>query len=350
MINSYRQKGLTLVELMIALTLSLLLLAGVIQVFIANNQSYRMTEAHARLQENARFALNILTRDVRGAGYSGCRTIENVDVVTIANSPVQTMNANTIVTGVNDYTASSVAGLGAVIGGTDSITIQRGDSCGGTLTGNVTSSNANIKIVTPNSCNIVADSVVMISDCEMGHIFRANNAPGGGGGGSQTITHPAATNQTTHLCKDYGASITTGACAKGEEKIYNYDAEIFVFRSFTYYIRNGENGDPALWRYDQSNNVAVELLEGIEDMQITYGVDSDDDDIVDNYQTANTITTNSDWDKVVSARISLLVQTAEENIATSNQTVFYNGADRVIPAGKLARVFTSTIGIRNRVQ
>ncbi|WP_027707094.1 PilW family protein [Zooshikella ganghwensis] len=65
-----KQKGLSLIELMIALVLGLLLVAGVIQIFLGTSQTYRLTGDIARVQENARFALDILARDIRMAGYS----------------------------------------------------------------------------------------------------------------------------------------------------------------------------------------------------------------------------------------------------------------------------------------
>ncbi len=61
------QRGLTLVELMVALALSLLLLAGTIQIFISSKQSYRVQDALSRLQENSRAAVDLLSRDIRAA-------------------------------------------------------------------------------------------------------------------------------------------------------------------------------------------------------------------------------------------------------------------------------------------
>ncbi len=64
-----RQQGLTLIEMMIAMVLGLVLVAGAIQLLVANKQSYFLQDAMSRLQENGRFALQLLTRDVRMAGF-----------------------------------------------------------------------------------------------------------------------------------------------------------------------------------------------------------------------------------------------------------------------------------------
>lgn len=65
------QQGLTLIELMIALTLGLIIIGALLAVFLANNQSANQTEATAQLQDNGRSALDILGRDISMAGYWG---------------------------------------------------------------------------------------------------------------------------------------------------------------------------------------------------------------------------------------------------------------------------------------
>jgi type IV pilus assembly protein PilW len=355
-----QQKGLTLIELMIALVLGLILVAGVIQIFVANKQTYRITDAHSRLQDNARFALEILSRDIRSAGYGGCRAIEKMNVNQIANAPVPTeMSANTIITGSEAASATTWSpalsgSLGTVLGGTDVITLQRGTGCGATLTGNIGSSNGNVQIVAPNSCNISAGDILMIADCEDAHIFRATSVSNPSGGTSQTIPHSSTVNQANHFCKSYATLPDPGACATGEAKLYNYDAEVFKFSALTYYIRLGTNGDPALWVYDQTSatgaNNPSELIEGIENLQVLYGADDNDDNIVDRYVTAKVINNATDWDKVISAQINVLAQTLDTNLTISNQTVNFNGGTITGTEGRLRRVFSSTIAIRNRVQ
>lgn len=356
------QTGLTLVELMIAMILSLLILAAIIQVFITNNQSYRVTEAHSRLQENARFSLNTLSKDIRSAGYTGCRTIENMSVNTIAQDPVPNiMDETTIITGLNAETSATWnsapdANFGTVVGGTDLITVQRASSCGGALVNNVTSPTDAVQIALPNTCGITANDVLVLADCENAHIFRATAVANDTVNNIQTVSHAAGVtdNLTSRFCKSYGSPITDIACATGEDKIYNYDSELLTFRAFTYFIRNGTNGDPALWRYNhsllQSGNNPVELIEGIENMQALYGVDDNGDDIVDRYENAKTVEDGTLWGNVVSARVSLLAQTLEDNLTIADRALTFDGVNISGADGKIRRVFTTTIGIRNRVQ
>jgi type IV pilus assembly protein PilW len=66
-----RQGGVSLIELMIAIVLALLLLAGLIQVYLSSKQSYNAQEQLARMQESGRFAMDLITSDLRRAGYWG---------------------------------------------------------------------------------------------------------------------------------------------------------------------------------------------------------------------------------------------------------------------------------------
>ncbi|RDZ29214.1 PilW family protein [Lysobacter silvisoli] len=70
---TYRsQQGLSLVELMVALAIGMLLMLGLVQVMSASRSAYRLAEGIGRAQENARFAMDSLERDLRMAGHLGC--------------------------------------------------------------------------------------------------------------------------------------------------------------------------------------------------------------------------------------------------------------------------------------
>lgn len=66
------QRGVTLIELMVALAIGLLLVLGLLQVFEASRTAYQLSSGLARVQENGRFAIDILQRDIRMAGHMGC--------------------------------------------------------------------------------------------------------------------------------------------------------------------------------------------------------------------------------------------------------------------------------------
>lgn len=64
--------GLSLIELMIAMVIGLILLLGLVQVMSASRNAYQLSTGVARTQENARFAVDFLQRDLRMAGHMGC--------------------------------------------------------------------------------------------------------------------------------------------------------------------------------------------------------------------------------------------------------------------------------------
>ena len=66
------QRGLTLIELMIAMLLGLIVVGGVLGIFVANNETHRHTDDLARIQENARVAVEIMGRSMREAGGNPC--------------------------------------------------------------------------------------------------------------------------------------------------------------------------------------------------------------------------------------------------------------------------------------
>jgi prepilin-type N-terminal cleavage/methylation domain-containing protein len=67
--NITTQQGLSLIELMIAITLGLTLMAAAMQFIVSTRQTYELNDDISRIQENGRIALDILTSDLRLAGY-----------------------------------------------------------------------------------------------------------------------------------------------------------------------------------------------------------------------------------------------------------------------------------------
>lgn len=327
--HSTGQKGITLIEMMIALLIGAFLLAGILQIFVSTRQSYRVGEGVSRLQENARFALELLNRDIRMSGFEGCPTLKAVTPTVIAqpqnpnpNPSIAVPNLAAALSGSNNVLANwnaNACGAGnQCAAGTDAITIQFGETCGGNLTGNMGTVNANIQIPAANTCNIQQYDAVLLSDCSTADLFIATSASSGAG--VQTIAHANNQNSSNNLSKLYGS-----------------DAEIFLFRSYSYFVRTGASGEPAIWRRDNtkatSSTNPIELMEGVEDMQIWYGEDANNDGTADYYVPANSVV---DMTKVVAIRLTLSLHTTETNLVATGD-------------GRIRRSFTSTISLRNRL-
>jgi type IV pilus assembly protein PilW len=241
------------------------------------------------------------------------------------------------------------------------VTLQKGESCGATLTGNTSASNANVQVVAPNNCGLSAGDATMVADCSSAHILRATNVSSGST--TQTIAHAMSANTANFLCTSYSNSYPTanaGACNSGTAKIYTSPpAQLLKFISYTYYIRPGTNGLNSLWRLDNTKAISVsnpaELVEGVEDMQITYGIGSGG--VASTYADASTFPTpptapvagQNNWADVISARIDLLFESTDANLTIGDQEYTWNGATVTSSDGRIRRIFSTTITIRNRM-
>ena len=78
-----KQSGFSLIELMIASVIGLVLLGGIVTIFTSNSASSKMSSGLTRIQDSGRVAIDILSYNIRMAGYEGCRdeAKENIDVV-----------------------------------------------------------------------------------------------------------------------------------------------------------------------------------------------------------------------------------------------------------------------------
>ena len=352
-----RQSGLSLVEIMVALTLGVVLLTGVIQIYASTKSTYRMQDNLARLQENGRFALSFLSRDVRMAGYHGCTTFG--PVTNTLNNPSSLQYDFTVgLTGYNDVGASppaALSGAGVVpASGTDVIVVRRNVDEPVRVVKNNSSAQMFVEVLSqvPGGCKdgsdrvsgLCSNDILMVSDCIKSRVFQAGNLQVTGTPPDLNITHPSS-GTPGNAISSWG-----GAGSPAEEQ-FGDDAEIVRLGSYAYFISNKVvNGAtmPVLNRYDGGQ--VFELVEGVEDMQVTYGEDTDGDRTADVYRDADAV---FDWSAVVSARIHLLLRTNENNLTDAPLDYVFNGAtvagaSMATGDRHLRREFTTTVTLRNR--
>lgn len=119
------QRGLALVELMIAMVLGLVVVGAAFAVFLSNQRSYAANEGLNRIQEGARVGLELMARDVRAAGGSACSSASEIsgtgtDVAAFRDQPV-TGTANSLTVTSAEDSAYRIASADAT-----SITLQTG--------------------------------------------------------------------------------------------------------------------------------------------------------------------------------------------------------------------------------
>jgi len=327
-----KQQGMTLIEIMVALMLGAFLLAGVMQIFLSSKQTYRMQDNMSRIQENGRFAMEFISRDIRIADYWGC-----VDATNIENK----LNSST----TYDFFASGLAGVNddnngndgdvdndengnTIWDGTDSFTL-RGASDGSIgIANQPTGTNASLQVV--NNSGLQQDDVVIISNCVAGDIFQITDVTGATVGFDNVVHNTGGTFDPGNN----SARLEIGPEPSPPDPLanrYGQDSNILKLSFKDYQIRIS-GGEPFLSR--SINGAAFQsLVEGIEDMQVLYGEDTDADGTPNHYVSANLVT---DMDQVVSTRVILTVRSLDDNLT--------NNGD-----GRLRRTFSSTIVLRNRV-
>ena len=77
--SQQKQNGLTLIELLIAMLLGTLMILGATSMFTANKRVYKEVDYQGRLAENARFAMEMIIRDLRMTGFIGCAIQQDVN-------------------------------------------------------------------------------------------------------------------------------------------------------------------------------------------------------------------------------------------------------------------------------
>ncbi|MGI9284601.1 MAG: PilW family protein [Pseudomonadales bacterium] len=271
------QKGMTIVELLIAMGLGIFLMAGVVQVFLGSKQTFTTINAQSHMQENGRFAMDFMARILRHGGYT---TEINIDEILDPILRKETFLAQgdfaegIAVTGVNN------AALAGVKAGTDVVRVR-----------------------------IEGSNDSPVTDC-----------------------------QGVVIAPDQWSEISYGVTDDAEFQCQTINA---------------------------TGTTTVTLVEGIDDLQIQYGVnvggvvdtfDYPDDRPDEQLLTASKFVnaddmTADDWEDVVSIKVAMLASSdgapLEHSVAQTydvldNATVSYQD-------GKARQIFTQTISLRNPV-
>jgi type IV pilus assembly protein PilW len=282
--NCCRQKGFTLIEIMISLLLGAFVLGGVIQVFVKTRETHLAQEALSRLQENARYAMDAIGRDIRMADYNSCRTgrPKNLQVLDV---DLTVLAQNGAVNAAPAVPATPIEGI-------------------------------------KNPASSAYDS-------------------------PDSITVKWSLNG----CNDTSGPYDSAGCPTDLTKACGQNRNYYIVQT----IVGGNVVGGTLQLATNTNTVA----EGVENMQILYGMDDDidvsdldpiGDGIADYYADGSpaNFPTLDEWRRVVSVRVSLLMSTIEDNVASKPMEYTYNGGTVTANDRRIRRVFTSTFYLRNR--
>lgn len=334
-----RHRGFSLVELMVAITIGLIILAAISAVFVSSKRSYSTQDRLARLQENARFAMQFMTRDVRMAGYSGCvKDLPNVNnTLNVGTNFLFMMNIP--LEGIDNADSSSAwspSGGGKPANmkdGTDAIAIRSGDPSQITNLASAMESESDALVVS-STTGFSDNNIIMVADCSNADVLQITDV------NSPALEHAA------------NAGNTPGNSSANLGKLYDTAAQVMKFYTRVYFVANRADGTPALFLNE--NGDVQELVEGVEDLQVLYGVDTDADGAPNVYLSADGV--GAAWGSVRSVRIGMLVRTPNDKDIDPDIRASYdvNGNTFTVPTDAdgnrdryQRRVFQTTVQVRN---
>lgn len=337
-------QGFTLTEIMVALLISTILMGGVLSIMSSSKRTYALQNELSELQDNARFIIDELARELRMAGYFGCSSNKqpidaNTNLAIDLGSPFgdtwdgQSVN-NRAVTDENGHPSPFPASDALVISSFSEPLLV--DLVNTQFNKNQKSITLNPRSILPEAGNPSRNRII-VSDCGGSHLYQVSNS------------------------NPNNSRITL---ANGFKKNYDQPVEVFMGASRVAYEVKYIDDQLALYKcIDRNNNSNCEnteplerLVEGVENMQIRYGIDTDLPD-TPGYGIPNRYSeTAGATDTVVSVRITLLMRTTDKRFDLEGSTkkafrldsgLTYNPETENYESGYRHRLFTSTIGIRN---
>jgi type IV pilus assembly protein PilW len=318
-----QQAGFTLVEIMIAIVISLFLAAGIIQMYLANRQSYRFNDALARIQENGRFALESMAKSLRMADFRGCT--QHSQIANRLLDPSQAIG----ISGEEESTESPHDRVTFTIATNTLLNILTQDE----------DHFADDPLVVDGASNQIEGDVlsvgdiVLVSDCTRGDIFEITAIDGQD---EESYIYHEETNSD-------GVQVNSTATFS---HTYTDSANLYLYRTIQYYLGEGTSDEFALSQRE-NDGAERDLVEGAMDMQILYGEDSDGDGAANRYVSADSV---ANMDAVVSVRVALLLRSIETNLTDESQVFRFDGSDVTCPDRRICQVMSSTITLRNRAR
>ena len=299
-----KNRGFSLLELLIAAALGIVLIAAVVQLFAGSGRGNAVVAGQARLQESARLAVALLSRSARNAGYVGCggrdRLLNGLNgswgeiVEFDVSRPVAGFDGDG--TGwTPDLDALPTTG-GAALAfagnridpdelrrGSDVVVFRRLEAPGRPLAGALVTAVDPVGdplVVVDAEFAFEADDFVVIGNCRQSALFRIGRVDVGGH--VAMLTRPAASgsfgNRADQLLsadeQPYG-----GATGPEGAAVARVITEIY-FVALGAGVNNRRQAVWSLWRKTGAER-AVELVQGVDDLQVLIGVDLTPDDGVD---------------------------------------------------------------------
>jgi type IV pilus assembly protein PilW len=331
-----RQTGFSLVELLVASAVGVILTLMIATVFANSSKTGTVTQTVNEIEEQAGIALEMLQRDLRQAGYSGCnsnRALGSGGFVNTITTPTAYLdNIGQYLQGHDGSGAGFTpaapsqitAANPAAVDEADALTVRVPAQEPVALSATMASGNAVVPVF--STAGFAVGSRALVSDCARSAVFRVTGLTGG-------LQHSLASNSTTDLGRAFGI-----------------DATVVPFNTISYYVGPSSiaplGTERSLWRRVEGAAASEEIAEGVEEFQLLYGLDTDGDLSADLFDTADNV---ANWAQVIAVRASLLMRSKVANAARNEQDYDFNGQTDVAPGDlRMRRPYNVTILLRNR--
>ena len=335
------ETGMGLVEVMVWAAVSLLIVTVIGIIYVDSKQLTRVNDTMSRMQENGRFAIYLIDRDLRMAGFRGCNGA-SVTPVNVLNSNAYPYQFDVGIAGYHGNGGTWLPALDASISALnpppvtagDVVTIRHIDGQGVPLVAPMADSSADLQVGAGSQ--LAAGDVLLVADCAAAAVFNATGFDSTNG----VLAHEAGTqavpgNTTTDLGHVFGA-----------------DASVYRLVTRTYYMAPStrQPRTRSLWAnstpaYDGQPQ-PEEMVEGVEGLALLFGEDLDGKRSANRYVTANAV---GAWSNVVSVKAQILLATVRDNVTTSPQPYTFAGVAVTPTDLRLRSALSSVITVRNRV-
>lgn len=329
----HRQRGISLIELMIGMLLGLLVVGAAGMIFVSNRQTYNTTETLGRVQENGRVAFEIMARDLREAGATACGN--NLPIANVLKSPGDTFAWGDGLRGYGPTQAAALVSFGTNAGqrvqGTQAVELRSSAGSGVSVTKHNPAS-ATIHISSGDH-GFMSGDVLIICDYSQASIFEMT---GPNSSGALHVVHNTGNSSAPsggNFCKALSFPVNPACDDKPKDgKEYGSDAVIAKLNSAVWYIGHNSRGGRSLYRR-VGGRAAEEITEGVHSMALSYYLPGAD------YLPAGTGTgfvPADRWGEISAIRIEAEL-VAAEGVLRGGEIA---GTDRAALNRKLAHVVT----------
>lgn len=335
-IRSNYQAGISLVEILVSITVGLLILVGVLQMFAISSLNSNTNEANSRVQENIRYALSALSSDISHAGNMGCISVgQDYAGVDEYDGTEYTQNLLSNTSGVYQWDSTIEGVEGGTSSAADSITIRYTRPTVKLLVTPSATADS-LQVNTPTSTAYVElkqYQVVVASNCKKNYVFMISNVPDSSGivSFSAGVNAPV-TGQSNDQNKIDRAAMNTlpfvDTSSTSGTPLYLYGG--LVSGSFRYYIGDSAGAastcalDPSSCSlYRDNGESQEELVPGVSDLQIEYG------QMVGNnlsYTTANSVA----WEDIDRIKVTLMVNSVDKIMGSNGFSPVIERVSKVI--------------------